>query len=442
MRIIKPSFLLFFLPLLLQLFLTSCTTTQKKQKEPRRPQARLDLAGNQIKEKLFFAGFVASGYDQTSSNESLEGWLEKNLKYGQHIINLPGKGNKDSNESLNQFYSTAWDNFSHPEFDVSTQLASSKPKAFVFSIDGEHISTETIDGTDYLIVDLTGQIIVFDWKDRLILASYPLILSAKDIYNPDPEWIRKQMTALYYDGWGKNPVGFLDYFVKFMRERVSLTFYYDGHTVNKAGIENITIGPKALPFIKKAGESVGNYKQKLAQRFTTYLAKNQNLAIVPYGFPDENGERKLSIVPGGGAMSDKFADNSANELIIPKADFPIDLSLTSLKEVEISKSRIDKVLAYGAFTKFTVNDSLRSTILFEDKFKKIKTRHLPIDMNPDPWRWLDAQVVNLIDEITKNLDNPDSKWCDAQSNGKSTRKNLQKLYKNQLSTCLSPLPSN
>ena len=105
----------------------------------------------------------------------------------------------------------------------------------------------------------------------------------------------------------------MDYFVKYLKEKVSLTFYYDGQTVNKAGVENVVIEAKALPFLMKQNITVGDYKQKLAQRFTAYLAKNQNLAMVPYGFADEKGQRKLSIVPGGSAMAGLFEDNSANE---------------------------------------------------------------------------------------------------------------------------------
>jgi hypothetical protein len=345
-----------------------CTTTTTKNKQPRRPQARLDLAGNQIKEKLFFAGFVATGFDQQASPDKLSNWSDKNLLYGQHIINLPEKGSASSANKLSNFNISAFKNFSHPEFEVSLELSGSRPKAFVFAIDEERITTEKIGDNEVLVADLTGQIIVFDWKDRLVLASYPLIFSAKDVY--DPSLVGQKMNQLYYDGWGDDSIGFLQYFVKYLREKVSLTFYYDGLSVNKVGVENVVVEAKALPFLSQAGISVGDYKQKLAQRFMAYLAKNQNLAIVPYGSPDENGQRKLSIVPGGSAMAGLFADNSANELIIPKADFAFDLYLESLKEVEVEKGKIDKVLAYASFAKISVSDSERSVIYFEDEFKK------------------------------------------------------------------------
>jgi hypothetical protein len=191
----------------------------------------------------------------------------------------------------------------------------------------------------------------------------------------------------------------------------------------------------------KENITVGDYKQKLAQRFTAYLAKNQNIAIVPFGLPDRNGQRKLSIVPGGGAMAGLFEDNSANELLIPKADYAFDIYLESLKEVEVERGNIDKVMAYASFLKVTVSDSVRTTVFFEDEFKKILTRHLPIDFNPKPWRWLDYSTIIMIDDITRNINNPDSKWCKAQSNGTKTKRALQNLYDGQLSTCLSPLPT-
>lgn len=416
-----------------------CTTTTTKNKQPRRPQARLDLAGNQIKEKLFFAGFVATGFDQQASPDKLSNWSDKNLLYGQHIINLPEKGSASSANKLSNFNISAFKNFSHPEFEVSLELSGSRPKAFVFAIDEERITTEKIGDNEVLVADLTGQIIVFDWKDRLVLASYPLIFSAKDVY--DPSLVGQKMNQLYYDGWGDDSIGFLQYFVKYLREKVSLTFYYDGLSVNKVGVENVVVEAKALPFLSQAGISVGDYKQKLAQRFMAYLAKNQNLAIVPYGSPDENGQRKLSIVPGGSAMAGLFADNSANELIIPKADFAFDLYLESLKEVEVEKGKIDKVLAYASFAKISVSDSERSVIYFEDEFKKVLTRHLPVEFSPNPWRWLDYSTIIMIDEITQNMNNPDSKWCKSQSNGSKTRRALQNLYDAQLSTCLSPLPA-
>lgn len=438
MKILKSTLLLFFLPLLIQLFVTSCTTTQTTQKEPRRPQARLDLGGNQIKETLHFAGFVATGYDQKGSYDSLVNWVDSNLKYGQHIINLPGKGSKSSAQRLQNFTKSSFADFSHPEFDVSLELSGSKPKAFVFAIDEERLTTESIDGDQVLLADLTGQIIVFDWKDRLVLASYPLVFSAKDIY--DPKQIEQKMTQLYYEGWGENSIGFLEYFFKYLKEKVSLTFYYDGLTINKVGVENISIEEKAIPALKAANISIENHKQKLAQRFMAYLAKNQNLAIVPYGKADSNGNRNLTIVPGGSAMAGIFADNSANSLTIPKPDYPVDLFLQGFKEVEIERSKIDKVVAYASFLKFRVSSSDRSTVYFEDDFKKILTRHMPVNFTTPPWRWLDYSSIILCDEITRNMYQPDSKWCSSQSNGSKTKRNLQSLYKNQLSTCLSPLP--
>jgi len=438
MKFLKPYFPLIFLPLLLQLFFTSCTTTQTTQKQPRRPQARLDLGGNQIKETIHFAGFVATGYDSSGTYDSLSDWVDSNLKYGQHIINLPGKGSKSSAQRLQNFTRSSFADFLHPEFDVSLELSNSKPKAFVFAIDEERLSTESIDGDQVLLADLTGQIIVFDWKDRLVLASYPLVFSAKDFY--DPKQIEQKMTQLYYEGWGENSIGFLEYFFKYLEEKVSLTFYHDALAINKVGVENISIEAKALPALKAANISTENHKQKLAQRFLAYLAKNQNLAIVPYGKADSNGNRNLTIVPGGSAMAGMFADNSANSLTIPKPDFPIDLFLQGFKEVEVDRSKIDKVVAYASFLKFRVSNSDKSTIYFEDDFKKILTRHMPVSFTTSPWRWLDYSSLILCDEITKNLYQPDSKWCNSQSNGSKTKRNLQSLYKNQLSTCLSPLP--
>lgn len=416
-----------------------CTTTSTTtKKEPRRPSVRVDLAGNQIKEKLYFAGFVATGFDQNSTTETLEQWGDKNFKYGQHIINLPDKDTNESKERLENFNKLAFENFSHPEFDVSLELSGEKPKAFVFAIDEERLTIDKFKGEEIVTVDLTGQIIVFDWKDRLILASYPLVFSATDIY--DPSSIKSKMVELYYDGWGTNSIGFLRYFIKYLKEKVSLTFYFDGRSINKVGIENVFIEPKALDDITKAGVTVGDYEQKLAQRFTAYLAKNQNIAIVPFGLPDHNGQRKLSIVPGGSAMAGLFKDNSANKLLIPKADYPIDFTLEGLKEVVLDKSKIDKVVAYASFAKISVSDSLRTTVFFEDNFKNIQNQHYPINYNPEAWRLLDMYTTVLIDNITKNINNPDSKWCKEYSNGTKTARALQNLYNDQLSTCLSPIP--
>ena len=90
--------------------------------------------------------FVATGFDQNASNELLRGWGDKNLKFGQHIINLPGTDNNKSREKLQTFNNLAFENFSHPEFDVSLKLSGAKPKAFVFAIDEERITTEKIGG--------------------------------------------------------------------------------------------------------------------------------------------------------------------------------------------------------------------------------------------------------------------------------------------------------
>ena len=63
-------------------------------------------------------------------------------------------------------------------------------------------------------------------------------------------------------------------------------------------------------------------------------------------------------------MAGLFEDNSANELIIPKADYVFDINLESLKEVEVERGNVDKVMAYASFLKVTVSDSARTTVFF------------------------------------------------------------------------------
>ena len=52
------------------------------------------------------------------------------------------------------------------------------------------------------------------------------------------------------------------------------------------------------------------------------------------------------------------------KLIIPKADYVFDINLESLKEVEVERGNVDKVMAYASFLKVTVSDSARTTVFF------------------------------------------------------------------------------
>jgi hypothetical protein len=410
--------------------------------DPSRPQARYDLGGSLIKHELLFAGYVLTGYDPNATHENLSSWAERNFKYGQHIINLPDKGTEASKISLTNFCQAAFTNFQHPEFTVRLGLSRQgvKPKAFVFAIENEHLSVENYYGKDILVVDLTGQIIVFDSKDRLIIASYPFLYTARRYYNPNDN-LQEVMNDLYYRGWDSESTGILGTFVNVLREKVSLSFYYDGDTIAKIGVNEVVVEKIGQQVLQANRKSLGDYKQQLAQKFMAFLAKNQNLVVVPNGSPDHNGQRKINIVPGGAEMSARvFSDNSANQLNIPEPNFALRLSLQGFKEQELSKSDIDRAVAYASFLNLSVISTADGRLCFNDNFKKVSTRIIPTGAKTDTWRWLDGSLTTLIDEITCNLQNPDPKWTKEQANGKNTQKSLKYLYSNYLSKCKSPSP--
>lgn len=441
-------FLRFFIPTLtLQfLFFSGCTSTSYKSKQPRRPQARFDVTGQQMaKSQLFFAGCVVTGYNQRSSYSSLENWCQNNFRYGQNIINVGGKGTPESRKKLTNFYKTAFTNFEHPEFEVSIlKTTNTEGMAFVFAIDNESVIAESFGEINSLNVELSGQIIVFNLKDQMIMASYPLILSAKTKNDANSN-IQALLNELYYKGWSgddQEAIGFLDYFVQTLKEKVSLTFYYDALTINRIGVSSVNLEKIAISNLKEHNINQSDFEQKVAQDFLSYLAKNQNVAIVPFGATDSNNRRTLDIVPGGANMASRFKDTSFTSLTIPEPTFAIDLTMRGFKEAEVDRTNIEKALGFGSFINMKVINAADQSTIFDENFRNHLIRVVPLDSNFDSWPWLNGSLKALIEELTSNLSDPNSKWCKDKAQGSKTRNSLRNLYSTSISTCLSPLPNS
>jgi hypothetical protein len=428
-----------------------CTTTSTTTKKARKPKEVYDVSGNRIIQKLTFAGVVVTGFDVNSTEAKKSEWLNSNFKYSQHILGLSDP-TPERISKLSAYFSAAFDNVTNPEFSVSlsdTGLSDNEAKAFVFAIDEETISQESFGEFNLTTVDLSGQIIVFDWKEKLLLASYPVLLVAKRKQNPTDDLL-DAFDKLYFNGWGENSVGMFDIFINRMQENLSLTRISQGLNM-KVGVDNVSIEEEAISELpqkySKNQASLKDYENFLAQQFLLYLAKNQNLATVPYGEKsgESRGNRTLDIIPGGGSMLKKFSDSTeANRLQIPDPDYSFDINLKKLVEVEAKKSEIDKIVVFGSAIDLTAKIHFNEDIQFSEYIKKGIQERFPLrNLNYDKWRYFLTCQQTLFQEITQNLSSPNSKWAKSSGSGSSLQKKFREFYNNHLSKCaLDTKPSS
>lgn len=275
---------------------------------------------------------------------------------------------------------------------------SSRSTALALALDGESTSIERIGDVFKSRLEISAQLLFFDFKEKQILGGFPIIVDYIDTSSqpPDDNDIDRQFRAMVLGEDGRHSL--LDEFVSALAS-ASVPTPASRHL----RVTSVTLGPKALSYLHQAMPNADPevVRGQIAREFGKYLSANQRLAILPYA----------SSQALGGSMAARFIEGDAYQLKIPEADYAISLKVAGFKKIEQGHTDTSIGYIYGAFVDLAVTEPLSGTVYFSQSIKQGASQTVPVTQSAmDDWANAYDTLRLLFNNFTLAISNPDSRW--------------------------------
>jgi len=268
------------------------------------------------------------------------------------------------------------------------------PLTLACCLDNEMVSREEyVDGYK-IVIDLSAQILLFDFTSFKLIACYPFSIQLIHFskLKPTDEIISKMIRNLLLSN--KYEINLLDEFTHVLAN-VEIKKFYGG----AMQVTDVIIEKKAMPFLpEKFKKHSRDFETFVAQNFGKYLSKNQSISILPY-------TKGYSI---GNKMAVRFSNAEVFHLKIPDPQFAIQLTIRGFKKVFIDEKVSGSSWVYGAFAHVSITQPLLNKSYLDENVKNGVVKIIPaLQKSVDEWPIYQESLmgcdVGLFDKLTKYL---------------------------------------
>ena len=290
----------------------------------------------------------------------------------------------------------------------------------VLALDNEYINDVSISGDNLTRTDiiLNFQIIFFNAKNNFLTASIPLEISKNisSVEKLNNSQIKSELKKMY-----ENEV--LKYYYQLLNN-----FTLKSKFKNRIGITKVNFEDNAKENFKKYLDEKDIFlKNKFAKSLSSFIAFNNDIAIVPYGQDRTTNTLMLRF------------ENTQREIKLPDPDYHIHLTIRGFKNILYKEGNIDEQWIYGSYVNIKIiqpdqpDDNLK--IKMDEKFKnglnvELSKRSLK---NKESFEWIffNDSLKVLFDNFSKQTLEFDKKWIKSSNESKKIKKifkDLKEIY--------------
>ena len=285
----------------------------------------------------------------------------------------------------------------------------------VLALDNEYIDNVSIPGDNLTRTDiiLNFQIIFFNAKNNFLTASIPLEISKNisSVSKLNNEQIKTELKKIY-----ENEV--IKYYFQLLND-----FQLKSKFKNRIGITEVKLEDNAKKNLAKYLNKKDIFlKNKFAKSLSSFIAFNNDIAIVPYGQDRTTNTIMLRF------------ENTQREIKLPNPDFHIHLTIRGFKNVLFKEGNIDEQWIYGSYTNIKIIQpelDENQKITMDEKFK----HGLNIEMskrsmeNKESFEWIffNDSLKMLFDNFSKQTVEIDKKWLKSANDNKKIKKLFEDL---------------
>ena len=319
-------------------------------------------------------------------------------------------------------------NINNESFDIyfdalSDDLSEEDQNVMLLTLDNEYINHISIPEDNLTRTDivLNFQIIFFNAKKNILIAAIPLEIN-KIISSSSPlskKEIIKELSNVY-----QNEV--MNYYAQLLKD-FKLKLKYK----NRIGVTKVIFEENAKNYINNNFDQKDIFiKTRFAKSFSSFLAFNNNLAIVPFG--QDRTSRTIMLT----------YENTQREIKLPNPDYHVHLTIRGFKSVLFKESTINSQWIYGSFVNIKI---LQPEFPDEDKQVKIDERFKHgknVEFsnrsikNKESFEWIffNESLKLLFDNFSMQTVKIDKKWLKGSNDNKKISKKFKNL-KNVYESC-------
>jgi hypothetical protein len=363
--------------------------------------------------KLYYAGIAYMG--NYSAKETL-------YKYSSRLID---EDERKFQKALNvRLKSVENESFSLLIDGQTADYNQDDALTMAFALEYENVSIEKIGDIYKLDIDLRANILVFDYNEMKIISSYPIAIQLRDVAEKQPtdDDLKDIVEQLYLSN--KYQINIFDEFVKRLSSLELKNSYANTIQVSKVKISSES--KSNIPGIEEPFEE-GNYKTFIAQMFSTYLSKNQNVSVLPYITGHAIGKK----------MAVKLSNGDGFSLEIPDATFAIELELIKLQKAQLGENDYKSIWGYASYFDVKLVIPGVDRTLVNAKFRGLvkKTISNTSAHSVDDWSIYKESIYRLFDDLTVNISEPDNAWLASVTATDGIAGQLEK-FDSKIQSCL------
>ena len=271
------------------------------------------------------------------------------------------------------------------------------------ALDRELVSVEPIGNQYKVLVEVALQALFFDFRERQVVASYPITLQRIDVqdYRPDTDDVDAIIADLLYGNAATS-----------LPQVLAATL--NPAKLPDASVRRVQVGEVTLSDAARAKlpdpalEPV--LRATLAHELSKAVSSNTGIGLLP----PATGQAI------GGAMAARFADGKVYQLKIPEADYVIKFTLDAMKHGVINETPAVKTMLFGAFFNVSVVEPFSGKVFFDQPLRKGATKVVPVTQwQVDQWSASYETVLAGLDAFAgAAAKRADSRaWLDEQKPG-------------------------
>ncbi len=282
------------------------------------------------------------------------------------------------------------------------------------AFDGELSFSNQIRNDWLLVVELSFQVLIFDYASKQIRASFPFTAEYNDVLQdpPTPQDIDQAVERL---ALGDQATGVV---ANFWSKADALKLPALGARTLR--VVEVAISDAVLQVASSDGIiNAEALKDQLGHDFSGFLSQNQGVPVLPFASNQAIANK----------MAARMSDGTIFNLKIPSPDYEIRLRLDGLKKVLAASTAAGSSWVFGAFITITVIEPLSGRKYFEDQVKLGAARTEPASerASSDDWPAYFEAIRNLFNQFTQALSGPNRAWAEKHLVGHSDLKPLGDL---------------
>jgi hypothetical protein len=297
-----------------------------------------------------------------------------------------------------------------PPDKLASLKGSDQTMLSVLLLTGESVSTEQF-GTYYkTFVSLRGEALVFDYKSKTIVRSYPISVAVFDAGEeaPDEQAIETLVRDLLLRADGG---GLVSQYVKRMGAAT-----LPSPATRTFQVRRATVGPEALSMLPAAlRNDPGLAGQVMSDAFGAVLASKLGISLLPTGMGQALG-----------VMSFRLDNGDAYDFKLGEGDYLFDLAINRFVKVKSGENAVGASFVYGVHGNIRFFEPALNTEYLRTDIKNGEVKLVPAgQLSLDDYPAYEAAMRGLFLKFAAALQpQPDMKWITTAAADKTIGKQL------------------